>query len=117
MIAPYSETAREITELAGDPSGRLTARVRHKSLKDCTFAIHSRSTRTAERSLSALSVAPGGSRMQTEVKQRSARQAECGPSSLSHFQVTEWHRTVIWEMRNSPASDTVRPGGYDGRRD
>lgn len=117
MLAPYSEIAGDTTEIPGEPSWRLTARARHKSLHGCTFAIQSRPKRATARSLSALSVAPGASLMQTEVKQRSARPAEYGPTAFSHFQVTDWHRTVTWEMRKSPASNTVRPGGYDGHRD
>lgn len=64
----------------------------------------------------AATAATGASTSQVVSDERSTVPRTSGGHPVSHCEVTEWHRSVTWGMRNGIANRRQHCGGSDDRR-
>lgn len=116
MTSANSET----TSRRAEATTKVSARASWTDCRNClchhAFAKTDDPALGLGHSLSVQSVAAGPTPVQVVALERSTPSDFIVGTAVSHCEVTEWHRTVTWEMRIRHVSDRQRNGGYDGCR-
>lgn len=116
MTGRHSEHSRLLARSATQASFSTDGVSPANTLPRKTFAKNSaRMARVAVR-YPAATAATGASTSQVVSDERSTAPRTSARHRVSHCEVTEWHRTVTWGMRNGNTSHPQRSGGYDDRR-